>query len=53
MNLVTVYFFSVRIICYYKLILATDPFAGFSRGAYQVRVLSAMIEKVRYLLHFL
>ena len=38
---------------YRQLILATDPFAGFSRGAYQVRVLSAMIEKVRYPLHIL
>ena len=51
MSPVTVYFSSVRFMCDSYVVIDTDPYAGFSRGAYQVRVLSAMIDKVRYMLN--
>ena len=38
--------------CDSYVVIDTDPYVGFSRGAYQVRVLSAMIDKVRYVLNF-
>ncbi len=51
MNPVTVYFSLVRLMCDSYSVIATDTYAGFSRSAYQVRVLSAMIDKVRYMLN--